>query len=238
MRSKNIFIALIPARKGSKGLKNKNMLLLNNKPLIQYTFEAANFSSLINEVWVSSDDINILSLADSMNVKCLKRPDQLATDDSSSVDVVNHFIDSLPDNLNHEKTFIVYLQPTSPLRNSLHLDKAIKMLIQDKKNSLISLVRLRKSPFKSFIISESGDLQSLFNEKLSNARRQDLQDTYIPNGAIYIFSIAEFMERKGFPSNGSMPFVMSADDSVDIDNQKDLIIAENFLRIKTKNNGI
>ena len=135
MTSKYLFIGLIPARKGSKGLKNKNMLLLNKKPLVQHTFEAAKSSSYIDEVWASSDDLTILSLADSMNIKGLKRPKKFATDQSSSVDVVNHFINSLPDNLNHEKTYIVYLQPTSPLRDSSHLDEAINQLIQHKKKS-------------------------------------------------------------------------------------------------------
>jgi CMP-N-acetylneuraminic acid synthetase len=232
MTSKYLFIGLIPARKGSKGLKNKNMLLLNKKPLVQHTFEAAKSSSYIDEVWASSDDLTILSLADSMNIKGLKRPKKFATDQSSSVDVVNHFINSLPDNLNHEKTYIVYLQPTSPLRDSSHLDEAINQLIQHKKKSLTSVMRLRKSPFKSFMISESGNLQSLFNEQLSNARRQDLQDTYVPNGAIYIFTISEFLTRKGFPSNGSLPFIMSSNDSIDIDDKEDLKIADNFLKAK------
>ena len=235
MASKYFFIGLIPARKGSKGLKNKNILSLNNKPLVQHTFEAANSSSCIDEVWASSDDLTILSLANSMNIKDLKRPKKFATDQSSSVDVVNHFIDSLPDNLNHEKTYIVYLQPTSPLRDSSHIDEAINQLIEHKNKSLISVMRLRKSPFKSFVISESGNLQSLFNEQLSNARRQDLQDAYIPNGAIYIFTIAEFLSRKGFPSNGSLPYIMSYNDSIDIDDLEDLKIADNLLKAKPLN---
>ena len=235
MTSKYLFIGLIPARKGSKGLKNKNMLPLNKKPLVQHTFEAAKSSSYIDEVWASSDDLTILSLADSMNIKGLKRPKKFATDQSSSVDVVNHFINSIPDNLNYEKTYIVYLQPTSPLRNSSHVDEAINQLIEQNNKSLTSVMRLRKSPFKSFVISESGNLQSLFNEQLSNARRQDLQDAYIPNGAIYIFTIAEFLSRKGFPSNGSLPYIMSSNDSIDIDDLEDLKIADNLLKAKPLN---
>jgi CMP-N-acetylneuraminic acid synthetase len=91
---------------------------------------------------------------------------------------------------------------------------------------------MRKSPFKSFVLSESGKLQSLFDEKMSNARRQDLQDVFIPNGAIYIFSIQQFIDRKGFPSNGSLPFIMSEDDSIDIDEKEDLLRAEKLLRIQ------
>jgi CMP-N-acetylneuraminic acid synthetase len=82
------------------------------------------------------------------------------------------------------------------------------------------------------LIDETGRLQSLFNEELSNARRQDLQDVYIPNGAIYIFQIKEFIKRNSFPSNGSIPFIMNAEDSIDIDEKEDLIKAEKILRTK------
>ena len=232
MKARLNFIGLIPARKGSKGLLNKNMLSLNNKPLVQHTIEAALDSSLLTEINVSSDDSAVLKLAESLKVKTLIRPAEFSSDDSSAIEVVNHFITSLSKQITYEDHFIVYLQPTSPLRSSHHIDQAIKMLLQNKEKSLLSVTHMRKSPFKSFVVSESGRLESLFDEKLSNARRQDLQDVFIPNGAIYIFSIQEFIERKGFPSNGSIPFIMSEDDSIDIDEQEDLLRAENLLRTK------
>jgi len=232
MKARLNFIGLIPARKGSKGLLNKNMLSLNNKPLVQHTIEAALNSSLLTEINVSSDDSAVLKLAESLKVKTLIRPAEFSSDDSSAIEVVNHFITSLSKQITYEDHFIVYLQPTSPLRSSHHIDQAIKMLLQNKEKSLLSVTHMRKSPFKSFVVSESGRLESLFDEKLSNARRQDLQDVFIPNGAIYIFSIQEFIERKGFPSNGSIPFIMSEDDSIDIDEQEDLLRAENLLRTK------
>lgn len=232
MKARLNFIGLIPARKGSKGLLNKNMLSLNNKPLVQHTIEAALNSSLLTEINVSSDDSAVLKLAESLKVKTLIRPAEFSSDDSSAIEVVNHFITSLSKQITYEDHFIVYLQPTSPLRSSHHIDQAIKILLQNKEKSLLSVTHMRKSPFKSFVVSESGRLESLFDEKLSNARRQDLQDVFIPNGAIYIFSIQEFIERKGFPSNGSIPFIMSEDDSIDIDEQEDLLRAENLLRTK------
>ena len=208
------------------------MLSLDNKPLVQHTIEAALNSSLLTEINVSSDDSAVLKLAESLKVKTLIRPAEFSSDDSSAIEVVNHFITSLSKQITYEDHFIVYLQPTSPLRSSHHIDQAIKILLQNKEKSLLSVTHMRKSPFKSFVVSESGRLESLFDEKLSNARRQDLQDVFIPNGAIYIFSIQEFIERKGFPSNGSIPFIMSEDDSIDIDEQEDLLRAENLLRTK------
>jgi CMP-N-acetylneuraminic acid synthetase len=232
MNNKQNFIGLIPARKGSKGLLNKNMLKLLDEPLIQHTINAAINSLLLKEVNVSSDDLAVLNLADSLKVKTLLRPEELASDNSSAESVVDHFVNSLPKNINYENNFIVYLQPTSPLRSSHHIDEAINSLLKNKEKSLVSVTHMRKSPFKSFILSESGRLKSLFDEKLSNARRQDLQDVYMPNGAIYIFSIQEFIDRKGFPSNGGIPFIMSEDDSIDIDEKEDLLRAENLLRTK------
>tara|TARA_B110000014_G_C20126876_1_gene601414 strand:+ start:3911 stop:4615 length:705 start_codon:yes stop_codon:yes gene_type:complete len=232
MNIRPTFIGLIPARKGSKGLLNKNMLHLNNKPLVQYTITAAVDSSLLEEVRVSSDDLSVLTLAESFQAKTLLRPEEFSSDEASAEEVVNHFITTLSKNITYEDHFIVYLQPTSPLRNSFHIDKAINILLQHNAKSLMSVTHMRKSPFKSFVLSESGQLQSLFDEKMSNARRQDLQDVFIPNGAIYIFSIQEFIDRKGFPSNGSIPFIMSEDDSIDIDEKEDLLRAEKLLRIQ------
>jgi CMP-N-acetylneuraminic acid synthetase len=232
MNNKPTFIGLIPARKGSKGLLNKNMLHLNNQPLVQYTIRAAMDSSLLEEVSVSSDDLSVLTLAESFEANALLRPEKFSSDEASAEEVVNHFITTLSKSINYEDHYIVYLQPTSPLRNSFHIDKAINILLENNSKSLTSVTQMRKSPFKSFVLSESGQLQSLFDEKMSNARRQDLQDVFIPNGAIYIFSIQQFIDRKGFPSNGSLPFIMSEDDSIDIDEKEDLLRAEKLLRIQ------
>jgi len=232
MNNRPTFIGLIPARKGSKGLLNKNMLHLNNQPLVQYTIRAAMNSYLLEEVNVSSDDLSVLTLAESFQANTLLRPEEFSSDEASAEEVVNHFITTLSKGINYENHYIVYLQPTSPLRNSFHIDKAINILLENNSKSLTSVTQMRKSPFKSFVLSESGKLQSLFDEKMSNARRQDLQDVFIPNGAIYIFSIQQFIDRKGFPSNGSLPFIMSEDDSIDIDEKEDLLRAEKLLRIQ------
>ena len=89
-------------------------------------------------------------------------------------------------------------------------------------DSLVSVVELQKSPFKSFITGEDGRLKSLFEEQFSNHNRQQLPKAYIPNGAIYIFRKSLFLARSGFPSNGSLPYIMSAADSIDIDTEADL----------------
>ena len=216
-------IALIPARKGSKGILNKNMQMLNGMPLVEHTIKAAFMADNIDEIWVSSDDPNILAIGKNYNLNIIKRPKNISSDSASAVDVVNHFLSFLPNIEDKSNNIIGYLQPTSPLRTEVHIDELISKMKKESISSSLSVVKLEKSPFKSFVIEKrSGKLKSLFNEKYSNFRRQDLPDVYIPNGAMYFFSILDFVKRGGFPSNGSMPYVMSKEDSIDIDWESDI----------------
>jgi CMP-N,N'-diacetyllegionaminic acid synthase len=219
-------LAIIPARGGSKGIPRKNLIPLAGKPLINYTINAAIKAKLVDSVWVSSDDDEILKIASIAGAHTLNRPIELADDSASAVGVVHHFISCLPKDLKDQDALIVYLQPTSPLRDEKHIDAAIDAMQKLKSIGVVSVVVADKPPQKSFRIDEGGHLLSLFDEHLSNARRQDLPRCYYPNGAIYAFRISEFLSRQGFPSNGSLPFIMSDVDSIDIDSVADLACAE------------
>lgn len=225
----NTVLALIPARGGSKGVRRKNLRMVGGKPLLEYTLTAAQCSELIDRTFVSSEDPEILELAASLKAEQVQRPADFATDKASAVEVVRHFIEWLPEEIRSQDPTIVYLQPTSPLRTSTHIDAALRHMNELSKTTLLSVTELAASPYKSFTINQSGHLQSLFDEKLSNCRRQDLPKTYIPNGAIYVFRISDFLHRGGFPSNGSVPFIMSDRESVDIDTEEDLHLVEQLL---------
>lgn len=216
------FIALIPARGGSKTVLRKNLREIAGKPLVAYSIEAAIASAHVSEVYLSSDDDEILAIGSTFGCNLVKRPEVFAGDDATATDVVTHFFNEVQNAPKMENLTVVYLQPTSPLRTAAHIDASIDAMLQAKCNTLVSVVKLDKSPFKSFIIDSNGALQSLFDEKNSNARRQDLPATYVPNGAIYIFDRLTFLARGGFPSNGSLPFIMSAADSIDIDTERDV----------------
>jgi CMP-N-acetylneuraminic acid synthetase len=222
-------IALIPARAGSKGVPGKNSRIVAGKPLIQYTMEAALETRGMDAVYVSSDDAAILALAKAAGATPLQRPIHYATDSATAMDVVDHFISSLADELRCRDPYLVYLQPTSPLRGTRHIQEAIALLDRMQRHTLVSVVELEKSPYKSFLLSSDGLLQSLFDERLSNARRQDLPRTFIPNGAIYIFRISDYHNRGGFPSNDSIPYIMSRKDSLDIDSEEDIQRLESIL---------
>jgi CMP-N,N'-diacetyllegionaminic acid synthase len=215
-------LALIPARGGSKGIPRKNLAMLAGRPLIDYSIQAARLSVWVDEVWVSSDDAEILGVAKNAGAIPLMRPAHHASDEASAVGVVKHFIEQLPDTLRTRNPIVVYLQPTSPLRRVEHIDAALRTMVAQQARTLLSVTECEKSPFKTFRLDDSQRLISLFDEKLSNARRQDLPVAYQPNGAIYIFSVGDFEDRGGFPSNGSVPFIMSSRDSIDIDTPDDL----------------
>jgi CMP-N,N'-diacetyllegionaminic acid synthase len=222
-------IALIPARGGSKGIPRKNLKLICGRPLIDYTISAAKESSLIDEIWVSSDDSEIIDFSLTRNIHTLLRPSELSNDMTSAVEVVRHFIEKIPKTVCELDPFIVYLQPTSPLRNSKHIDEAIIQMMAAGLTATLSVSEAEKSPYKAFQLDDSGNLISLFDERLSNARRQDLPRCFYPNGAIYGFHVSEFLKRNGFPSNGSYPYVMANIESIDIDTTEDLIHAEMVL---------
>lgn len=215
-------LALVPARGGSKGIRKKNLALLNARPLVWYTLQAAQASPAVDAVWLSSDDDEILQVGRDAGVQLIRRPDELASDQASAVGVVEHFLCTLPANIMLQDPVVLYLQPTSPLRTSRHISEALHMMRSRAVPSVMSVVEQRHSPFKCFKLDGQGLLQSLFDETLSNARRQDLPATYLPNGAIYAFLASEFKTRGGFPSNGSAPYIMNDRDSVDVDSPDDL----------------
>jgi CMP-N-acetylneuraminic acid synthetase len=222
-------ICLIPARGGSKGVPRKNMRVIAGRPLIDFSILAAQHSKYSDGVYVSSDDEAILRHAQTLGAIAIVRPDDFASDTASAIEVVSHFISILPNALLQEDPYIVYLQPTSPFRTACHIDDALEQMQAAKAQSLVSVTEMEKSPFKMFTLDAEGYLQSLFDEKLSNAQRQDLPAVFAPNGAIYVFRVSEFKARGGFPSNGSVPFIMNQEVSLDIDTEDDIRRAEMIL---------
>lgn len=225
----NPVYALIPARSGSKGLQRKNMISVKGIPLVGYSIRAALGSKYIKKVFLSSDDEAILNYAKEEGAIPIQRPYKFSTDSASANGVVEHFFEHLPSSIIKKNPYVVYLQPTSPLRTSFHIDEALIEMKNKNLNKLISVSLMKKSPFKSFIITSSGVLKALFNEEMTNSRRQDIPKTYLPNGAIYVFSYKDFKEKNAFPSDGSYPYVMNEQDSLDIDTKEDLAIFKNIM---------
>nr|MDQ3003426.1 acylneuraminate cytidylyltransferase family protein [Fibrobacterota bacterium] len=117
-------LALVPARGGSKGVLRKNLRRVHGKPLVEHTLEAAKGSRFVDKVYLSSDDEEILDVGRALQVEAFKRIATAASDTATSGEVVGNFIDCLPRGIIEADPFIAYLQPTSPLRNSGHIDAA------------------------------------------------------------------------------------------------------------------
>jgi len=219
------YLAIIPARGGSKRLPNKNILDLNGKPLIAWSIEAAKKSKFIDEIVISSDSEEILEIAKKYDVNIIKRPDELATDTASSIDVVKHVIENYP---GYE--YIVLLQPTSPLRTEKHINKAIELLEKKKADAVISVCEMDHSPLWSNTLPESLSMENFLREDVKNKRSQDLPKYYRLNGAIYICKIDKFLEKNTFFLDKNIyAYIMDKKSSVDIDDEIDFKLAEVLL---------
>jgi CMP-N,N'-diacetyllegionaminic acid synthase len=176
------FLAIIPARGGSKRLPRKNVLDLAGKPLIAWTIDAAKSSKYIDSIVVTSDDAEILQVAKDLSVDTIKRPVELASDTATTFDAIEHTIQQV-----HGKyDFVILLQPTSPLRTAKHIDEAIELLAHRNTDAVISVCETDHSPLWSNTISKDGSLEGFISEDIKNNRGQDLPSYFRLNGAIYI----------------------------------------------------
>ena len=221
-------IAFVPARGGSKGIKNKNVAPLAGKPLLQYTIEAARGSNVVDRIVVSSDSPEILRVAEALGAEPLRRPPELATDNASTDDAIAHFIECL-DLSRAPHTPIILLQPTSPLRTPAHVAAAVGLWRTADALGIISVCEPDKHPAKSFTLDENGYLVGLVDKNAPFVARQMLPVAYMPNGAIYVFSVGGFAEGRCIPRTGLLPLIMDIRSSVDIDSLADLARAEQYL---------
>lgn len=218
-------LALIPARAGSKGIKNKNLAPLAGYPLIHYTIEAAKHATCIDKIIVSSDGDSILDYATSQNIEILRRPQELATDSAQSHEVLLHAMSHYPD-----YKHIILLQPTSPLRTSKDIENAYSIFCEKKANALLSVSAVDSKILKSFIATENGELQGIANNDYPFMPRQHLPQTYQSNGAIYIVKRELFLQNPTFLPQRTHYYLMDAESSLDIDTAADLERAGEILQ--------
>ena len=222
MLNEKTFLAIIPARGGSKRLPRKNILNLAGKPLIAWTIEAALKSKYIDKVLVTSDDDEILKISNDYGASTIKRPIHLSQDNSTSFEAISHAIENT-----EEFDYIVLLQPTSPLRTSGHIDEAIQLIFQKKSDAIISVTEMEHSPLWANTLPENESMDYFLREEDKNKRSQDLETYYRLNGAIYI-SLTETLINTGsfFHKTGAYAYKMDNRSSIDIDNVMDFKFAE------------
>jgi CMP-N,N'-diacetyllegionaminic acid synthase len=219
--------AIITARGGSKGLPRKNLLPLAGQPLIAHSIRAALGCSLVRRCWVTTEDPEIKAESLRYGAEVIERPLALATDASTSGEAVRHALETLAARGMLAEHFAL-LQPTSPLRTAAHLSACLEAYLRSEAHCAISVCVTEHHPYKSFR-EDSGWLEPLFDEALLHAPRQSLSVVYRQNGAIYAIPSRLFLERHTFYVRPAMPFVMSQEDSADIDTLDDLERAERLL---------
>lgn len=229
MYKNKTYLAIIPARGGSKRLKNKNILPLNGKPLISHTIDAALNSKYIDEIVVTSDNGNILDIAKKANVYTVKRPKKLSLDTSTSFEAVKHTIEHYK-KINKNFDYIILLQPTSPLRTTSNIDKSIKLLHKRDANAIVSINKTNHSPLWSFKAKKNIKLDMIFKDKARFRRSQELETYYNLNGSIYICKTDKLLKEKTFLiTNNIYGYKMDQKNSIDIDNIIDFKLAEILL---------
>jgi CMP-N,N'-diacetyllegionaminic acid synthase len=226
----NLFLALIPARGGSKGLKKKNLHPLHAKPLISWTIESAETSQFIEKIFVSSDDNSILEIASREGANAIVRPAHLAEDFSSMESVILDSIAQIEEQGIKFK-YLILLQPTSPLRDSMDIDTACKKFLQVKAGSLISVTNIDSSVLKTLIADKGGFLSAAFEDKFPSMNRQELPSAYKPNGAIYIIDKELFLKNPTFFQQKTAMYEMDANKSIDVDSIDDIINLEKLTSI-------
>jgi UDP-hydrolysing UDP-N-acetyl-D-glucosamine 2-epimerase len=216
-------IAIIPARGGSKTIKNKNLKKIKNKTLIEITIDIAKKTNLFDKIILSSDSNNILNECVD-DVILDKRPEYLSTDTSNVKELINYIITKYIDN---NDINIIILQPTSPLRNEIDIINSLNFLNMKNVDSVISVCKMDhiNIPEKCMYI-DNGKLFFYNNNNKNLKRKQDTKEYYFRNGSIYAFKKSSFIKYNNFFGNNCVPYVMEKENSVDIDDYFDYDICK------------
>jgi len=225
---KPCYLAVIPARAGSKRLPGKNYRVINGKPLIAWTIESAMAANIDLDIVVTTDDINVKRVAEqySKDVTLIDRPLALASDSASSMDVLFHAIEIAKEK-NKRYDGVILLQPTSPLRTKEDIEGAFCLFEEKKATSVVSVTECEHSPLWSNTLNNDKSMSSFIRDDIIGTRSQDLPSYFRLNGAIYIAKMSTIETDKSFFNlPDSYAYVMESSHSVDIDEKLDFEFAE------------
>lgn len=226
-------IAIIPARSGSKGLTDKNIKLLNGKPLLVYSIEAALKSGEFLKVHVSTDSELYADIAREYGADIpFLRPEELATDEAGTWDVVRYVIKEY-EKIGQNFDTIALLQPTSPLRKAEDIKAAYRIYEEKGANSVMSLCEMEHTPLWSNVLPQNHSMKNFILPQ-NDIRRQDLPVYYRQNGAIYIESVDLILNNGDLYGDNSYAYVMEQERSIDIDTMTDFEYVEFLLQKKVR----
>lgn len=223
-------IAIIPARSGSKGLKDKNIKLLNGKPLIAYSIECAKESKMFDKIFVSTDSKKYADIAMEYGADAsFLRSEENSSDTAGSWDVVREVIERFREQ-GEEYDEIMLLQATSPLRIADDIVAAVELFHEKNASAVVSLTECDHSPIWCNILPEDGSMDQFDRPEYKNLPRQMLPIYYRYNGAIYLVTAEELNKKDTMFESNCYAYVMPQERSIDIDTELDFMIAETIIK--------
>lgn len=242
-------LAIIPARGGSKGIPRKNIKDINGKPLVQYTIDFSVNSSLIDRTIVSSDDEEILDICKKLGSEVIKRPKELAKDESPTEEAILHCIQTLKKE-NYEPDIILLLQPTSPIRSEEDVRKTLVPIMLGDFNAAMTISEV-DAHYHPFWIKEivDGEIVSPFGRNPEDERINEIKKYhqrqllpgkfYWKNGSIYGFTTESFLRLGHRYGDKCAPVVVETNRAINIDSEDDISKLENYYKeTHEKNNNM
>ena len=219
-------LVIIPARGKSSELKNKNLKKFIKKPLIQWTIDQVRKCKFIDKAIVSSDSEKILKIAKKNNfISLSKRPKKLSTSKANIFNVIKYEIKKNPG-----YDILILLQPTSPLRSAIDINRCLKLMIKYRRKSCVSFIELKYRPDLIFEISKKKNLKK-FKKITRVSNRQDSVKYFYPSGDIYISLISYLLKNRSFLEKNTFPYIMKKNNTIDIDDIYDFMLGQ--IKFKT-----
>lgn len=218
-------LGVILARGGSKELPRKNVRDLAGKPLIAWTVEAGHDSEYLDRLILSSDDEEIMEVAEKYGCEVpFQRPSELAQDNTPSMDALLHALDRV-----ESTDYVVMLQPTSPLRTADDVDATIARCNKNSGTACVTVTETDKPPQWMYTLKEKNRLEPVLDRDDAITRRQEAPSIYVPNGAVYVAGTAWLREHETFYTDATIGHPMPPERSADVDTALDLAWCEMLL---------
>jgi len=224
-RDKKI-LAIIPARSGSKGLSDKNVKDLNGKPLIAYTICAAIKSEVFDYIMVSTDSEKYAEISRCYGASVpFLRSSRTSSDSASTIEVIVEVLDKL----DKKYDIVIILQPTSPLRASNDIIESLDLFFEKKAKAVVGVTKLNHPLELVNHLPEDKSMDGFIKKEHINKSRQEIDSSYVINGAIYIINTNLISKDLNLYQKGTFAYIMNEENSIDIDTELDFTVAESIL---------
>ena len=219
------FLCIIPAREGSKGIPNKNITLIDGKPMIAYVIEAARQSGVFDKIVVTTDSDKIASVSEVYSAEIIRRPSELSGDEAVVEDAMVHALNQLP-----KYDYVLLLEPTSPMIIGRDILLAAKKIIESGADMVVSVCKATPEIVTTGQLGENGSMRGFLPKELRQLPRQKRPEYYYLNSAIYLGKWFIWAGRKDYYDENVVALIMHPDDSVHIDTYEDLYKAERAMK--------